>query len=125
MICVEWTSELKYIKEKIMKKCTRAGKHTTTTQLAKKLTNFLATRSGVARIAPGEISQKRAKSQRIKVLKKGDRSFTLIVVGGGIQEIFVICNRDTTKSMENTIEEIEKWTAKEKILYDYKDLTCE
>lgn len=105
-----------------MKNFKSAGKHSTYTQLAEKLARELMRSGSVDRISPGEISAKRARSQRVSVRRDGMFSFTITVVGGGIQKLFVICNKKNEESIKQTVSVIENWAKEKKIEYQYRDV---
>ena len=105
-----------------MKNFKSAGKHSTYTQLAEKLARDLMKSDNIDRISPGEISAKRAKSQRVSVRRDGKFSLTITIVGGGIQKLFVICDKRVDDSVEKTAHAIEKWTKEMKMEYRYRDV---
>lgn len=100
-----------------------AGNHTTLTSLSSKLTKKLRKVSCVDRISPGRISSERARSRQVKIRKEGPFSLTIIVVGGGIQQLFVICDKKSKDSVEKTVIVTKRWANKNHIPFHYKDIT--
>lgn len=108
-----------------MKNFKSAGKHSTYTQLAEKLARELMKSGHVNRISPGEISAKRAKSQRISVRRDGVSTLTITVVGGGIQKLFVMCDKKKEDSVDDAAAFIKKWALHDKCSFSYRDTTSE
>ena len=105
-----------------MKNFKSAGKHSTYTQLAEKLAREMMRSGSVDRISPGEISAKRARSRRVSARRDGMSSLTVTVVGGGIQKLFVICDKKNEGSIKQTVSVIESWAKGKKIEYQYRDV---
>ncbi len=108
-----------------MKNFKSAGNHTTFTQLAEKLARELMRSGSVDRISPGEISVKRARSQRVSVRRDGMFSLTVTVVGGGIQKLFVICDKKNDRSIRQTVSVTKNWAKERKVEYQYRDIYSE
>ena len=106
-----------------MKNFRNAGNHTTLIQLARKLVRTLDKQVCVDRISPGQISNVRVRSRQIKIRKEGPFSLTIIVVGGGIQHLFVVCDKKIGDSVEKTVKVTKKWTNKNHMPFHYKDST--
>ena len=104
-----------------MKDIKLAGDHTTLTQLARKLVRELNKYPCVDRISPGVSANKHARSRHVKIRKNGVFSLTFTVVGGGIQEFLVVCNKRKKNSVEETTRVTKKWARKNHLKFRYKD----